>query len=278
METDPAYIEVIDAWHIQREARLKSETGWLTLVGLFPLEGGENTFGSAEDNDLVFPEAAPEHAGTFRVDSTGVHLVVAPGVVVMHDSEAVQAIALVDDSEGEPTVCDMGRFQFYIIGRGGRPYVRLKDRECEALKNFSGIERFPVDPKWRIEATWEPYDPPRSVMTPSIMGYETEEWCPGAAVFDVGGTTVRLEPTGDPAEGLFFVFGDATNEHETYGGGRFLYTDPPDSNGVVVLDFNKCYNPPCVFSPFATCPLPRDANRLAVRIEAGEKMYHGAGH
>ena len=54
--------------------------------------------------------------------------------------------------------------------------------------------------------------------------------------------------------------------------GRFFYSPMPQ-NGTIVLDFNKAYNPPCAFTPFATCPLPPPQNRLAARIEAGEKKY-----
>ena len=70
---------------------------------------------------------------------------------------------------------------------------------------------------------------------------------------------------------------DRTNGRETFGGGRYLYVKPPGPDGLVVLDFNKAYNPPCAFTPYATCPLPPAQNRLPFRIEAGEKKYAG-GH
>jgi len=92
------------------------------------------------------------------------------------------------------------------------------------------------------------------------------------------GGTHRLIAFDDTGDGrLFFVFGDRTNGRETYGGGRFLYSDPP-RDGRVVLDFNRAYNPPCVFTPWATCPLPPPGNRLPVAIEAGEKKYAGTVH
>jgi uncharacterized protein (DUF1684 family) len=73
---------------------------------------------------------------------------------------------------------------------------------------------------------------------------------------------------------VWLVFGDTTNGSETYGGGRFLYSEPVADDGSVELDFNLAYNPPCVFSPYATCPLPPPQNRLALRIEAGERSFH----
>ena len=99
---------------------------------------------------------------------------------------------------------------------------------------------------------------------------------PGISSSRSTGRAHRLQalPGGDAGE-LWLVFGDATNGSETYGGGRYLYTDPPDPDGAVVVDFNRAYNPPCVFSPYATCPLPWPENRLPIRIEAGERAYRG---
>ena len=71
-----------------------------------------------------------------------------------------------------------------------------------------------------------------------------------------------------------FVFKDATAPAETYGAGRFLGAGLPAS-GKVLLDFNRACNPPCAFTPHATCPLPDRQNVLPVRIEAGEKSYDG---
>lgn len=91
-------------------------------------------------------------------------------------------------------------------------------------------------------------------------------------IFSVAGQECHLEPVSEGGESLFFIFGDKTNGKETYAAGRFLYTDLP-KDGRVVLDFNKAVNPPCAFTPYATCPLPPASNRLAVRIEAGEKTF-----
>ena len=64
---------------------------------------------------------------------------------------------------------------------------------------------------------------------------------------------------------------DATSGQETYGGGRYLWIDPPDAQDRVVLDFNLAFNPPCAWTPYATCPLPTRDNRLDIAVEAGEK-------
>jgi uncharacterized protein (DUF1684 family) len=98
-------------------------------------------------------------------------------------------------------------------------------------------------------------------------------------VFEVNGKTHRLDPVLEKgSKQLFIIFGDKTTGKETYGAGRYLYADPAGDDGKVVLDFNKAYNPPCAFTQFATCPLPPRQNRLAIRVEAGEKKYAGSGH
>jgi uncharacterized protein (DUF1684 family) len=272
-----AYQKEINDWHRARIERLQSPTGYLSLAGLFPLADGENRFGSAEDNDLVFPAKAPAHAGVVTVGGSAARVRILEGVGVTTGDAPVATMALQTDAGGEPTVLAMGSFRFHVIERSGRLYLRLKDLENELLDRFGGIERFPVDESWRIEGRFEPYEPPKNLRIPSVLGYDSEQTCPGAVAFEVRGTVYRLEPI--PASGgkLFFVFGDGTSGLETYGGGRFLVAGPPSEDGIVILDFNKAYNPPCAFTPFATCPLPHAANRLSVRIEAGEKTY-GEGH
>ena len=271
---DPAYVQEVNAWHFQRIESLRGEHSWLTLVGLFWLEEGENTFGSAPDNDVVFPDKAPPHCGTLTMANGQVVLTAVPDAGLVHEGEPVTTLTMVSDLDENKTRVHVGSFNFYVIDRGGRLGLRLKDQEAEVYTSFQGIDRFPVDPKLRFEARWDPYDPPKMVQTPNVLGQVSEEESPGAIVFDYQGETLRLEPS-DASDGqLFLVFGDASNGEETYGGGRFLFLDPP-VNGRVVLDFNKAYNPPCVFSPYATCPLPRQENKLPVAIRAGEKNWGG---
>jgi uncharacterized protein (DUF1684 family) len=169
---------------------------------------------------------------------------------------------------------EVGPRAFVVIRRGERFAVRMWDANAEALKGFTGIERFPLSKEWNIEARWEAYEKPKLIKIQSVIPDYMENYVvPGVAIFVVGGKEYRLEPVGEPgARQLFFIFADKTNGGDTYGAGRFLYTDPP-RGGRVVLDFNKATNPPCAFSTFATCPLPPASNRLPVRIEAGEKRF-----
>ena len=249
-------------------------------MGLFWLEEGASAFGAGEGNDLVFPEGRiAETAGRLERRGREVTLIPAPGAGLTVDGRPVAGpIRLASDAaDGDPTVVETGSLLFYVIERGDLVGIRLKDRKSPLLESFEGMEYFPVDPAWRLTARYERFDAPRTLVTPNVLGTTSEEEIEGAVVFEVGGEEVRLLPSGDAEEGFFLVFGDATNGDETYGGGRFLYTDRVAPDGTVVVDFNKAYCPPCVFTPWATCPLPPAENRLALRIEAGEKMF-GAAH
>ena len=138
------------------------------------------------------------------------------------------------------------------------------------------MDRFPVAARWRLEARYEPHDSPQMLAVPTVVGTVTEQPSPGVLVFEVAGAEYRLAPMADPGdENWFVVFGDATSGRETYGGGRFLWVDRPNADGVAVVDFNRAFNPPCAFTPFATCPLPPAQNRLSLAVTAGEKQYHG---
>ena len=178
---------------------------------------------------------------------------------------------MASDKDGRATVLTVGSLLFHTIDRGGSLYLRVKDRESPLLAAFAGIDRFPVDDRWRVEARLE--DGPEKIQVVNVLGQSNESSSPGVLVFKVKGRELRLTPEGEPGSSMFIVFGDETNGKTTYAGGRSLHVDPPDENGMVILDFNKAYNPPCVFTPYATCSLPRTDNILGVAVEAGEKMW-----
>lgn len=278
---DEGYLAELTDWRQQREQRLRSENGWLALVGLFPLDatvnGGRLRFGSAETNELVFPDKAPARAGVLQMSADQVVLKAEPDAGLRYKGEPVTTLTLRSDTDGNETVIELGDdLSFYLIQRGDARFLRLKDSAAQALTDFQGLDHFPTDIAWRIEASYRPYNPPKKVTVPNVLGTAYEETCPGALVFQIDGVTYLLDPVAEEGQPLFIIFGDRTNGSESYGGGRFLYADPPDENGKVILDFNRAYNPPCAFTPHATCPLPPRQNKLPVRIEAGEKNY--AGH
>lgn len=270
----PPPLESLDEWKQRRDAGLRQEDGWLALVGLHWLEEGGNSFGSDPGNDLVFVASAPQEIGVFVRSGMEVELRARPGVEVLHGGEPVTSLQLRSDLTDEPTLLTTGSLTFYLIERGERLGIRVKDRASPLLTGFEGMDYFPVDPEWQLTARYEPYDAPREIEVPNILGTTSLERSPGALVIEVDGETYELQPTGDPSKGLFLVFGDGTNGAETYGGGRFLEMPPPTA-GPVFVDLNRAYNPPCVFTPYATCPLPPAQNKLPFAIRAGEKMFAG---
>jgi uncharacterized protein (DUF1684 family) len=273
--TTPAYAAEIDAWHAARVQRLHSNTGWLTLVGLHDLDKARvNTVGSAPDALVNFSDKAPARVGVLAfADGQWTFTAEREAKVTLADSAAtpVTTMAVKTDREGAPTMLSCGSLLFYVIEREDLCFLRVKDREAEVLRTFTGIDRFPVDAKWRVTARLEPGE--ALVKVPNKLGQLTDTPSPGVLVFELEGRTFHLTPTGNPGEELSIIFGDATNTHETYGGGRFLDTDVPAADGTVILDFNKAYNPPCVFTPYATCPLPGARNTLDLPVTAGEHVW-----
>ncbi len=259
------------AWHEKRLERLKAEDGWLSLVGLHWLDEGENVAGSGKGAAVLLPASAPAKLGTFTRRGGKVSFSPAEGQSVTLAGKPFTGGELRTDEKGTPDVLETGTLKLMVIARGQRLGVRVKDSEAKTRKEFRGIDRFPVTAEWRKEARWEPARPGETISVPNVLGDSTDTPLAGTAVFTHGGKEYRLQATQE-GESLFFVFGDLTNRKESYGAGRYLYTPLP-KDGSVVLDFNRAYNPPCAFTPYATCPLPSKQNRLNVRIEAGEKRY-----
>ena len=274
----PAHLEAVEEWREGRIGRLQSETGWLSLVGLHWLDPGENRFGTGSDHEVVLPEGtAPELAGSLFLEEKKVLLRVAAGVRITLEGEPVVERELRSDAEGSPDVLRLNDLYFYVIERGERVGIRVKDPNSPVRRDFHGIDYFPVDSSYRMELPLERFDAPRPFGVPDVLGQTQPYIALGTVTFAREGKEWTLTPVVSELEdrNLFIIFGDLTNGKETYGAGRFLYADLREDD-VVELDFNRTYNPPCVFTPFATCPLPPRENRLALRIEAGEKNY--AGH
>jgi uncharacterized protein len=243
------YRTEIERWRTAEETSLRADNGWLTLAGLEWLKPG--------DNRIPMPQGAPDF-GVFEL--TG-------GKVTLHPPDG-GPVEMRTDASGRPTTVNRGSYSITIIERGKRIGVRIRNGKNAALAEFQGMRWFPVQESYRVVARWEAYEKPRTISIVNVLGDVSEERSTGRARFTIAGREYSLEPT-DQGGSLFFVFADETSGKETYGGGRFLYADRP-KDGAVVLDFNKAVNPPCAFTPFATCPLPPKQNRLPVRIEAGE--------
>jgi uncharacterized protein len=272
------YAHQIEAWRSGRVERLKAPGGWLSLIGLHWLKDGRNTVGSAKDNDVVLAKG-PAHLGVVALKDGKATIELDPKAGATIDGQSRKSALLLDDSNEKPTTVAFGTVSFYLVDRNGRKGLRVKDTQADARTHFLGIDNFPVDPSWRIEAKWVPFNPPHTLETPNVLGQTDSFPVPGKAVFERGGKTYELLPVievpGDKE--LFLIFADRTSGKETYGAARFLYAEMP-KDGTIVLDFNKAYNPPCAFTPYATCPLAPPENRLDLSVTAGEKKYRGGHH
>jgi len=277
---DPSYAKAMEKWRAERLEEVNGEDGWTTLVGLFWLNEGPNKFGSDPSNEIILPRSsAPKFAGSIRLDNGVVTLEAKPDAGLTSDGNAASTLVLQSDGDGKPTILKLGSLKLFVIKRGEKLGLRVKDKQNPARVRFAGLGYFPVDLQWRLDAKFEPYDPPKIVPIVNVLGMVDNMTSPGALVFEVNGKTHRLDPVLEKgSKQLFIIFGDKTTGKETYGAGRYLYAEPAGADGKVVVDFNKAYNPPCAFTKFATCPLPPRQNRLAIRVEAGEKKYAGLGH
>jgi uncharacterized protein len=252
-----AYQSEIAGWRRARETALKADGGWLSVAGLFWLHEGANRFGQDTSNDVVLPAGEP-HAGVFDLDRGKVTVTIGG-----HTREVAPDSA---------DVVDVGRLRLFVIKRGDKFGIRLKDPDSQYRREFHGIEYFPADERYRVAARFVAER--RTIPILNVLGQTEPSECPGYAAFRLNGQDLRLYPILEEpgAKELFYIFRDQTTGKETYGAGRFLYSALPQ-DGQVTLDFNKAYNPPCAFTPYATCPLPPRENHLPVRIEAGEKKY-----
>ncbi len=274
----------VETWRARRYAALRAPLGWLTLAGLDWLEPGVSRLGSDPGSDIVLP-GGPEHAGVIELrDGTARASGAAPGAMTVNGAPVrdLTLVSDVDASEAEPpTTLEIGPFRVRLIRRGAihdRFGLRTWDVTSPAPQAFGGIPHWPVDPASVVEARFVAAAVGATVQVPDVLGDLIDMPTPGQVRFELDGEPCELRTVEGGAGGeLWLIFADATSGGETYGGGRFLYTDPPRADGTVTIDFNRAYNPPCVFSPFATCPLPPAGNRLGVPVRAGERSWHPSG-
>lgn len=272
--------EVLE-WRAGRLERLLAPLGYLNQTGLFWLEEGSYRFGSDPGNDIVFSGDAAAEIGIFEVSAEGVRMTVSSGVSVSSDDFPVDNIVISDDTSDAPVTIKHRSLAWSVVKRDGRYAVRVRDFEHPFAATFGPLPYFDVDAAWRVSATLQRYEVPRTANVRTViegLGYHPQS--PGIVVFEFGGQRFELEAY-ESGDDLFFVFGDETSRDDTYGAGRFLYASNPGEDGATILDFNKAYSPPCAFNDFSTCPVASPRNRLPIRVEAGEKYdpsLHYAAH
>lgn len=289
---DAARQQDLAAWRAQREHTISAPDGWLTLIGLEWLKPGINSVGAAQGNTIRLRAKAPDRIALFTVSGH------TPTRKKAKRKQIVQLLApfggfprgLTLDGrparDGELTVSDQKPsmlawhgLTLVVLRRADRYVLRIKDADSPARASFRGLNWYAPDPRLRVTARWIPFTPPRIEKIPTVLGNTLDLPAPGIAEFTLEGQTLRLEPVieGGEQDRLFFILRDSTSATTTYGGGRFLRTGLPTNGlgrpGQLTLDFNRLENPPCAYTPYATCPLPPEQNRLPVALEAGEQRY-----
>jgi uncharacterized protein len=283
---DTEWLKELADWRAARERLVDAPDGWLSLVGMVWLNPGANSVGASEDNQIRVPDKVPDHIGVLTVGGTSPNsmtvLLQAPkggfpsGLMV--DGKPATEGPLAVDSDSPPMITWHG-LTIVALSRGGRYLLSIKDADSPLRTKFHGLHWYPPDPRFRVSAAWTPYNPPRMVKIPTVLGNTLDFPSPGFAEFVLDGQPINLEPVIEPGhEGtLFFILTDVTSQITTYKTARYLHTGPPDQGfaepGQLTLDFNKLENPPCAYTTYASCPLPPDQNQLPVAIEAGERLY-----
>ena len=272
-------------WRAKHVAELQKPDGWLSLSGLEWLQPGDNSFGGAADNKIHLADTKVAHLGVLQLDGQTVRLLepsggFPPGFLVAGAAAKSQTLRTDADNDKNAPHLTIETLNMYVIRRGDRFALRVKDSRSQVLLGFHGLKWYAPDPAYRVTAKWIPYNPPKTVGLDTLAGTHYSQPVPGAAEFKLTGETYRLEPVledSDPKK-LFFILRDTTSASTTYGACRFLYTALPSEGvakpGDLVLDFNRLENPPCAYTPFATCPLPPPGNRLHIALPVGEQRYH----
>lgn len=259
-------------WRTERDKKMRSESSWLTIAGLFWLEQGENSFGSGEKNKIKFPKGScAEFVGKFLLNEDKI-TVISENENLKYNGEAVKEKLLTTDAERKQDILELNDLRMWVIKRGDRYAIRLRDLNTPAFREYAGLKFFPPAEKYILEAEFELFKTPKTIKVGTVIGTEVNYICPGFVKFQLNGNEYQLDAFESGPKKLFFIFKDETNGHETYGASRYM-TSNILKNNKVDLNFNRAYNPPCAYSAYATCPLPPPQNYLPVKIKAGEKKY-----
>jgi len=265
------YVDEILAWRMEQDEALRRRDGWLALAGLHWLAEGSQSAGSSPGVELRLPASAPAQLGAFEVRGGQVFFSRDPSLPTPLEGERSDGAALRPDNSQDPDFLRVRDVTLVVIERAGRLGLRVWDNARRERTSFSGRSWFPIDRAWSVEARFEGAPVGRTILVPSQIGDLTEEPLQGRAMFTLADQTASLQAVPTEDGKLWFLFEDATNGESTYPAGRFLVAKLAEA-GLTILDFNRAYNPPCAFTPFATCPLPPEGNRLPMRVEAGERF------
>ena len=269
------YTQAIEKWREDYQAGLTSDTGWLTVSGLHWLKEGENQMGAGSGNDIVLPSSAPSSVGVLTLHAGKVTMQINPNIEVTLNGKRVQQAELKADASDSRLV--LGDLTLFVHASGERLALRVKDKNSQLRKNFSGLHWYPIDEFYAIAGNYVPYETVKELDSQNVLGDAIKLKITGYVKFLLRGQEYRLDGGPNSSGNSFFiVFRDLTSGKETYPAARFVDVEgvgDGTKNIPVHIDFNKAYNPPCAYNPYTTCPLPLPGNRLRVEIPAGEKLY-----
>ncbi|MFS8472439.1 DUF1684 domain-containing protein [Xanthomonas campestris pv. campestris] len=275
---DKTFLADNAAWREARLTELRAPDGWTSLVGLHWLSLKAHYIGRSADSGIRLAVGPPK-MGMVSSERDAVWFVPERGAALTVGGKPLTGkIRFQSDVDPQPTLIgfDDGKGVLSLIHRGDRYALRVKHADAPSRTGFAGLEYWPIDPSWRIQARYVPNNVGKTIPIVDIVGISSEQPNAGAIEFERDGKTYRLEAIGEPGRPMFVVFADRTSGHGSYSAGRFLDLEAPDASGHVVVDFNRAINPPCAFTPFATCPLPPPENRIDLAVSAGEKAYKAA--
>ncbi|NNF32922.1 MAG: DUF1684 domain-containing protein [Saprospiraceae bacterium] len=269
--SDDAYISEIEEWRKERIQNLTAPIGWASLAGLHWMSEDTTTIGGP-DSKIMYSDDLVGHLGmVLREDSSYVFISSIDGI--LSDDQPINKIEIKTDRDSLPTRFKYSNWEWTFIERGGKTGLRVWDTAHVNRTHFLELDYFPIDEKYKIEAEFLPFDPPRESSLMNVLGMSIPQKIPGELKFKIDGQELSLLPLDGGPDQFFIIFSDETTAGETYGGGRYLYIPKPGKgSSKCIIDFNKSYTPPCGFTEHATCLLPSKDNTLPVEIRAGE-MY-----
>jgi uncharacterized protein (DUF1684 family) len=255
-----------DAWHSDREAELAKPHGWLSLSSL----------------QWLTPEPSPAEGvpGLWSATPDGVVITATPAddlvVRSVREPRRIDGTVTLHPVDGKPgTLVEHGDLVVEVARRTDSHVLRLRDPAATTRTAFTGVPAFPVDERWVLEGTFQPYVEPRRITVGAVVeGLSHFPTAVGDVLFSIDDQEQRLVALAGPDDALSLHFRDATSGVSTYEGGRILKADAPAVDGELTLDFNRVVNLPCAFTDFATCPLPPAGNTLTVALAAGEQRPH----
>ena len=269
-------VAALNAFHAEREKILLADDGWFTVAGLHFLNPGDNKFGSDPLNDVVldYPDV-PKQGGVITMNGTAVTIKAAAGQSLTYNGKpAKEGVLHLAAGDKPADTITFKTTTFFLHYSGPRLAIRVRDQNAPLRKNYSGLQWYAANPSVKVVGQFTKLATPKTVQVPNILGDLEPFEVAGTVAVTIGGKAANMEAWKSGNQ-LWFVFRDLTSADTTYPSARFLYTDMPGPDGKLVMDFNRARNPPCAYNQWTTCPLPPSANKLAVRIEAGEKRYHG---